>query len=281
MEKFVDKFNIFDIFAMLIPGIIISSLFGITLSFKYYNIWKSLGNEKYFLFFAFSYMCGVIFHEIGTLSNRLFLDKILYGGNPKEVYLSDNIGNRFHKVFKDKLSYKDALRIAKDLKKHVEIDVSDEINEKELNSILFAYCLNVCELKGLSSKADKMLVVSEMSTSLFLGCIATCILNLVMMWKFSFHTTVLHFETIFLLLSSLILILRKKRYERYRIEILLRAYSIYTREMQESKEKDGSNKNFQHWSDMEIRIHFALTGSERNTAEEINLKPGQPHTESN
>lgn len=51
LEKFVEKFNIFDLFTMLIPGIIIMSSVGISLSFKWYDIWKTYGNEKYALFF--------------------------------------------------------------------------------------------------------------------------------------------------------------------------------------------------------------------------------------
>ena len=43
MEKFVEKFNIFDIFTMLLPGIVISCLFSISLSFKYYDTWKNYG----------------------------------------------------------------------------------------------------------------------------------------------------------------------------------------------------------------------------------------------
>lgn len=87
MEKFLEKFNIFDIFTMLVPGIIISCLLGVSLSFEYYNSWEKWGNEKYFIFFVFSYICGILFQEIGTMLDKAFLDFILYGGNPREIYL--------------------------------------------------------------------------------------------------------------------------------------------------------------------------------------------------
>ena len=70
MEKIVDKFNIFDIFTMLLPGIVISSLFGISLSFKYYYIWENLGNEKYVLFFTISYVFGLIFKDAVTILDK-------------------------------------------------------------------------------------------------------------------------------------------------------------------------------------------------------------------
>lgn len=86
MEKFIEKFNIFDIFTMLGPGLIISCLYGVSLSFQYYDIWKNYGNGKYVIFFVFSYFLGIIFQEIGTV-----LDKSVYGS----VYMGENRGRFF------------------------------------------------------------------------------------------------------------------------------------------------------------------------------------------
>ena len=108
MDSFVERFDIFDLFTTLIPGIIISTLFGISLSFKYYNLWVSLNNEKYIIFFIFSYLCGVIFQELGTMADNTFLYKILYGGKPREIFL---LGYRKKAFFNDELSYKDALKV--------------------------------------------------------------------------------------------------------------------------------------------------------------------------
>ena len=49
MENLLEKFNVFDLFTMLIPGIIISTLLYISLSFKYYDQWKDYGKEKYII----------------------------------------------------------------------------------------------------------------------------------------------------------------------------------------------------------------------------------------
>ena len=61
MEEFFEKFNIFDIFVTLLPGIVISSLVGISLSFEYYDMWENMGDEKYLLFFIISYIVGLFF----------------------------------------------------------------------------------------------------------------------------------------------------------------------------------------------------------------------------
>lgn len=114
MEKFVEKFNVFDIFTMLLPGIIISCLFSISLSFKYYDTWKNYGNEKYVLFFIFSYVLGVIFQEIGTILDKKYIWKYLYGGEPRYIFLSEDY---YENIFGTELAYKNALDIENYLKK--------------------------------------------------------------------------------------------------------------------------------------------------------------------
>ena len=125
MEKFLEKFNIFDIFTMLLPGIVISSLFGISLSFKYYEIWENWENEKYILFFIISYVCGLIFQEIGTVFDKIFMFKILYGGEPRKIFLLES---RHTKIFDDELSYKNALRIKQYLNDYINIETSENVN---------------------------------------------------------------------------------------------------------------------------------------------------------
>lgn len=74
LESITQKFNIFDLFSMLIPGVIINTLFMVSLSCVYYDEWKALGSEKYVLFILISYLLGVVFQEIGTiLDNNFFL----------------------------------------------------------------------------------------------------------------------------------------------------------------------------------------------------------------
>ncbi len=227
MDSFVEKFNIFDLFTTLIPGIIISTLFGISLSFKYYNLWVSLNNEKYIIFFIFSYLCGVIFQELGTMADNTFLYKILYGGKPREIFL---LGYRKKAFFNDELSYKDALKVKNYFVNFLSINNYHATEKTELNSFIFSYCLNMSEMKKITNKSDKMIVISEMSRSLFWGCIFTIILNIYMIIRYSFFYEFYYVESSILFILSLIFLYRKIRYEKYRLRILLRTFLIHIRQ---------------------------------------------------
>ena len=145
MEKFIEKFNIFDIFTMLGPGLIISCLYGVSLSFQYYDIWKNYGNGKYVLFFVFSYFLGIIFQEIGTVLDKKCIWKCLYGGEPRQIFLSENLSEN---IFANQLECKNALRVKKYLKEYIDPELYRNASKKERNSIIFEYCLNICELNG-------------------------------------------------------------------------------------------------------------------------------------
>lgn len=227
MDSFVEKFNIFDLFTTLIPGIIISSLFVISLYPKYDNLWSSLGNEKYAAFFIFSYLCGVIFQEFGTMADHIFLYKMLYGGNPREVFLSPD---KYKKFFNFKLSYENALKVKDYFINYFNISDTNSIDQKKLDSFIFTYCLNISEMKNLTGKTDKMIVISEMSRSLFWGCVFTFILNLYIIFFTSYSCQFHRIELVVLVILSLILLYRKYRYEKYRLQILLRTFLIYIKQ---------------------------------------------------
>ena len=227
MEKFVEKFNVFDIFTMLLPGIIISCLFSISLSFQYYDTWKNYGNEKYVLFFIFSYVLGVIFQEIGTILDKKYIWKYLYGGEPRYIFLSEDY---YKNIFSTELAYKNALDIENYLKKYINPEIYESANEKDKNAFIFEYCLNICEMKGITYKADKMFVISEMSRSIFWGCISTIILNMYLIFVCSYCITFLYYEIPLLVISAIIFFYRKKRYEQYRIRILIRMFLIYVQQ---------------------------------------------------
>ena len=224
MEKFIEKFNIFDIFTMLIPGLITSCLYGVSLSFRYYHIWKGYGNGKYVLFFAFSYFLGVILQEIGTVLDKKYIWKALYGGEPRQIFLAENLAEN---IFSNQLECKNALRVEKYLKKYIDPELYRNANEKERNSMIFEYCLNICELRGLTFKADKMLVISEMSRSIFWGCVSTIMINLHLISTGSYGSSFLYYESLLLLFVAAIFWGRKKQYEKYRVRILIKVFLIY------------------------------------------------------
>lgn len=244
MDGFVEKFNIFDLFTMLIPGIIISGLLGITLSFEYYNTWSHLDNEKYAAFFVFSYVCGVVFQELGTMADNLFLNKLLYGGDPKKLFL---FPDKYKKVLDSELSYKCALKVREYFIDHLEIKEDifgkniDEVEnldhekQEELASLICNYCIKITEKYNLTSTTDKMLVISEMSRSLFWGCLLTARLNLFMISHYSGARQFYCIEMVILLILSAIFLYRKCRYEKYRLQMLLRTVLLYIKEEKNTK----------------------------------------------
>lgn len=223
MDKFVEKFNIFDLFVMLIPGIGISTLFGISLYFQFYSIWFSLGNEKYVVFFIFSYFCGVIFQEIGAICDEEYLYEEIYGGKPREIFL---IEGEHKEILNENQFYQDVQYIKDFFVKRLKIK-DDSKSVKELNSLIFGYCLDMAEKNNLAEKSEKMGVISEMSRSMFWGCIATIVLDLIMVLFFRNHCVFYMSEIVFLIGLAKIFLKRKKRYEKYRIRILLRAVYLY------------------------------------------------------
>lgn len=227
MDKFTEKFNTFDIFTMLIPGIGITSLFCISLSFKYYDLWLKIGNEKYIIFVILSYFCGILYQELGTIFDKIFLYKILYKGNPREIFLLENGHNI---ILNEELFFKSALKIKDYIISNLHIQINNnmtEKEEKELNSLIFGYCLNLSEINNLTGKSEKMIIISEMSRSLFWGNISTILLNIFMIFICPSYYIFYCVEITFLIIASYIFIQRKKRYERYRIRILLRTLLLH------------------------------------------------------
>lgn len=160
------------------------------------------------------------------MADNKFFHKILYGGKPKEIFL---LHNKYKIFFNDELSYKEALKVKDYFVNFFNIN-DNNIRQEELNSLIFSYCLNMSEMKKLTSKSDKMVVISEMSRSLFWGCIFIIILNLYMIFKYSYFFKFYYIEIITLLILSLILLYRKIRYEKYRLRILLRTFLIYIKQ---------------------------------------------------
>lgn len=115
MDVILKKFNIFDIFdifTMINPGVIISTLLCILLSFKYYNIWLECGNEKYGIFFIFIYLLGVVLQQIGDVIDEkiLYKYKYKYGGNPRNIFLQRD---RYFKIINADMTYEDILQVKK------------------------------------------------------------------------------------------------------------------------------------------------------------------------
>lgn len=239
LEKFVEKFNIFDLFTMLIPGIIIMSSVGISLSFKWYDIWKTYGNEKYALFFIIAYGAGVLFQEIGEAMDKMCICQILYGGEPRKIFLSEEYKE---KLFQDDLSYRNALEVKKYLQEYIEPD--NQVEVESYNRLAFSYCLNICELNGISGKIDRMSAISEMSRALFGGCIVIIRLNIILLVFFSCKSLLLILETMLLAVIALVFLRRKKRFEQYKIRMMIRTFLIYQKSKRNSFLVENQNRTF-------------------------------------
>ena len=250
LDKFVDKFNIYDLFSMLIPGIGICTLFGISLSLEFYDIWKSYGNAKYAIFFIGSYFCGVIFHELGAVADKYFLHKIIYGGNPRgeyfkqktpgiflpviildDKYFFNNVKTLHNYIINKYVSVQEELVTWKKREAEESINRTDvNNNDSHLNSLVFGYCLNIAENNNFAGKYKNMNVISEMCRSLFLGCLLAIILNKIMIIVNPCHYIYYNINILLLTIFGYVFIRRKVRYERYQIRILLREVYLYFKE---------------------------------------------------
>lgn len=253
MDKFIDKFNIFDLFSMLIPGIGITTLLGITLSFRYYELWEDYGTSKYVIFFIFSYFLGIVFHELGSMADKI-LFKTIYGGKPREICFMDPKPKKqwqFYRVifFDDEDFFKNVKKLydyiwnkyvntsdnngSKNVEKSCKIENEDkkyDRNNKKLNSLVFGYCLNIAENKNIAGKYKNFNVISEMSRSLFCGSVVTIILNMIMFIVDPCNNVYYMINILILIVLGCIFIHRKARYERYQIRILLREVYLYLKE---------------------------------------------------
>lgn len=243
MDKFVDKFNIYDLFSMLIPGIGITTSLGITLSFKYYELWKNYGTSKYVVFFIFSYFCGVIFHELGAIANK-WLYKIIYRGKPREICFMDPKPKKrwqFYRAnfFRNDVFFNNVKTLHKYIYYNYVKDSNNNLknddktynrNDKGINNTIFDYCINIAENKNIIGKYKIFNTISEMSLSLFIGCIISLIINGIMLIVDPCHYLNYIMEISILIILSFIFIHRKVRYERYQIRILLREVYLYFKE---------------------------------------------------
>ena len=210
----------------MIPGIGILMIFCISFSPVYYSTWKEMGGEKYAIYLILSYFFGILYHEIGTILDKLIINKLLYAGNIREIFLLEN-GHK--KIFNEDLYYQDALYIRDYFIKKLNIKISEDMTqqeEKAFNSVIHGYSLNLIENLNLNQKSEKMIAISEMSRSMFWGCISGVILDVVMLFWMGPNLFYL-FNSTFLLVSSLIFLRRKKRYELYRIRINIRELVLY------------------------------------------------------
>jgi len=249
MDKLLERFNLFDVFTMLIPGVIITTLAWISLSDPMAYYFADMGNEKYLFFIVIGYFVGVIYQEIGTIMDRLFLSKCLYGGALREVFLDKekNAGAKWKKlgnpaILNEPGFFEEVKKLKEKLAKEFmfEGESGPEAGaagaEANSNSLFCGYCLDLCERHGIHAKSEKISIISEMSRSLFWGCATIVVLNVILILSTiitGFNGGLILFyvvESVLLVIAGLVMLKRKARYEVYRLRIMLRAALIYVKE---------------------------------------------------
>ncbi|MBO4750594.1 MAG: hypothetical protein J5546_09775 [Lachnospiraceae bacterium] len=251
MEKLLERFNLFDLFTMLIPGIIITALAWISLANPLSYYLSDMGNEKYLFFFVIAYFVGLIYQELGTIMDKVFLNKCLYGGPIREVFLSKerNAQAKWKKfgnaeILSEPGFFEEVYKLKKDLSKEFMFEESvapdasaaeKESAEAASNSLFCGYCLDLCERNNVHAKSEKISIISEMSRSLFWGCATVVALNVILLfsnifgaaWDMALFYLI---DAVLLSVAGLIMLKRKARYEVYRLRIMLRAAMIYTKQ---------------------------------------------------
>ena len=249
MEKLLERFNLFDLFTMLIPGVIITTLAWISLAEPMAYYFADMGNEKFLFFIVIGYFVGVIYQEIGTIMDKLFLSKCLYGGPLREVFLSKerNAGAKWKKfgnpaILNEPGFFEATEKLKERLAKEFMFEggvpedgagaseAEKAQAEANSNSLFCGYCLDLCERRGIHAKSEKISIISEMSRSLFWGCATMVVLNVILMAAFRENVLFYVIESALLVIAGLVMLKRKARYEVYRLRIMLRAAMIYEKE---------------------------------------------------
>lgn len=218
MNKFLDKFGLFDLFSTLIPGIWLSYLIIFLGPSELLSLWNKYGSEKYFIFFVVSFVLGEFLLGLGDYIEKDILDKHLR----RNLFDSD--------IFKNKLFEKKIFdSLVKTIIKKTDLNKFEIIKNKDFSDFIVSYCVSFLELNGANNKEDKMMVKYEMNRSFFLAGIIVIIEQIFIFKEVSICYLVL--RIIILMSLSIIFRFRMIRFERYRILVLLRTtYLIISNE---------------------------------------------------
>lgn len=221
MNEFLDKFGIFDLFTMLIPGI----FFLIELLYIFPDIEKNVpsafedGVAQYFLFFALSYVIGMLFYEISEAIEKLIFERILRIGTHKQrLFLLKN------NIILDKLDFVLACMLGTEILRSNNMDMINGLSLQEKSEFVFNYCLSSLEINNLYVKAEKMLSIAEMSRSIYIMNSFLLIIYILGIRLYNFDLNI--FYLIILIAIIPVFFIRTRRYERYRAVIIMRTYAI-------------------------------------------------------
>lgn len=225
MNDFLKKFNIFDVFSMLIPGLIITTMFVISVPREaMHEIKNFLPQGNYLLFFVLSYLVGLLFHEISRMSDCLW-HRIYYHGKIREILLDESKCKRLIKNAQTRLLICKHKEKTLNSAKNESCDIQKNTNGE--SAFIFSYMLNYVEMKGYSSKLDKMATIAEMSSSLLNGFIVLLVSHIFLGFLYKTTTEISFYVfLIFEIFVIIIMFFRKRRYEQFRISNLIRIFDF-------------------------------------------------------
>ena len=255
VEKATEKMNIFDIFAYILPGMILLSMAYICIPDLMRDYVRQFGVGKYVLFFMFSYFYGVVLHELGNAADRKFVLKCLYKSMPRDHYLDDEnkvlrtpVTRRIAKVVYEEVVNELDPRIKSGFKNEIKEEGSSNKEYPDyMQHLVFSLCVNYLELHGYNTKADKFTTLSEFGRSMCIGLPITTVFVVAVRWltNSSFPPCFWRFILIaFILILCLLFGRMKKTYEQFRYSTIMRTYYLATHPVCKESKKQGMDRRY-------------------------------------
>ncbi len=212
MDGFFEKFGLYDLFSMLVAGVISESIAILIVSKCFY--FDITGIFKLTLMFLFvGYLIGLILHEIvGATSKQL--------------------KNTFSRSVLRKQDYFFKCDCDKEMLDRVKVHILG--NEKTITeddeTYITSVCVNELQIKNAITAPDRFITQSEMALSI---CIATAIMfittlvaGIICLCVYKINVALTIATLISLPIISLIFYHRSKRMHRYYIRCLIRTYAV-------------------------------------------------------
>lgn len=241
MEKFFDKMGLYDIWTVLFPGVIfligVKSLYNFMLSLSgllsttpgmigkfglilQMNIATPSDIYELLVLLAFSYLCGMILHELSSiLKHKLIYPK----ADPRALLLDENAGILSSQELRNLMPLLKSLNNGKDFSQSEPEKLRDE------SKYLFHRMNKKLQEKKKSGDYVKLNIIYNMCGTL---CIVLAILSLITFafgGNFFFHKEYFAFLYSLIILGIMIILLlillfRSKRYYIYWVRNIIFAY---------------------------------------------------------
>lgn len=228
MEKLMDNLNLFDIIAMLIPGVAFMFCVRIVLFNTSFHIFNVVKEYEIVAILVFGYAFGFAFQEIGYWADKLALHKLYYKGEIKEIFLSEQVKE---KIFDNEIYYLMGQAVKDDIISKSRSNDMIECNkiwddEQQVNRYIYNYLLDYLEIYGLKDKSDKMQVLAELSRSLMIVSFICGVISVISVLFQNVSFWIIFINSIVFFALLFIFLLLKTRYEKYRIRTIIRTYFI-------------------------------------------------------